>query len=199
VPPKLLTAHDACYLLLNNDCCLGCLQWVEPAVHACISEAAFASRKREAGSGVFYLLFLLAYAFTVPITFLTRVTRRSGCTLQCLGGHHGRRAAQSICWFRKALHTVHTPGAQSMTGGPAMTVMASLAGPLAHVAEHQEVWAGPSWSSYQQCIEGAQLAFTWCPGSVFFLLVTRGGVTLLAGHTHQPDESDCGGLQHCCH
>jgi hypothetical protein len=30
-------------------------------------------------------------------------------------------------------------------------------------------------------------------------LVTRGGVTLLAGHTHQPDESDCGGLQHCCH
>jgi hypothetical protein len=32
-----------------------------------------------------------------------------------------------------------------------------------------------------------------------FLLVTRGGVTLLAGHTHQPDESDCGGLQHCCH
>jgi hypothetical protein len=35
--------------------------------------------------------------------------------------------------------------------------------------------------------------------SCFFLLVTRGGVTLLAGHTHQPDESDCGGLQHCCH
>jgi hypothetical protein len=34
---------------------------------------------------------------------------------------------------------------------------------------------------------------------MFFLLVTRGGVTLLAGHTHQPDESDCGGLQHCCH
>jgi hypothetical protein len=33
----------------------------------------------------------------------------------------------------------------------------------------------------------------------FFLLVTKGGVTLLAGHTHQPDESDCGGLQHCCH
>jgi hypothetical protein len=30
-------------------------------------------------------------------------------------------------------------------------------------------------------------------------LVTRGGVTLLAGHTHQPDESDCGGLQHYCH
>jgi hypothetical protein len=36
-------------------------------------------------------------------------------------------------------------------------------------------------------------------GAVLFLLVTRGGVTLLAGHTHQPDESDCGGLQHCCH
>jgi hypothetical protein len=31
------------------------------------------------------------------------------------------------------------------------------------------------------------------------LLVTRGGVTLPAGHTHQPDESDCRGLQHCCH
>jgi hypothetical protein len=31
----------------------------------------FASRKREAGRGVFYLLFLLAYAFTVPITSLT--------------------------------------------------------------------------------------------------------------------------------
>jgi hypothetical protein len=45
---------------LNYDYCLGCLQWVEPAVHACISEAAFASRKREAGRGVFYLLFLLA-------------------------------------------------------------------------------------------------------------------------------------------
>jgi hypothetical protein len=40
-------------------------------VHACISEAAFAPRTREAGRGVFYLLFLLAYAFTVPITFLT--------------------------------------------------------------------------------------------------------------------------------
>jgi hypothetical protein len=53
VPPKLLTAHDACYLLLNYDYCLGCLQWVEPAVHACISEAAFASRKSEAGRGVF--------------------------------------------------------------------------------------------------------------------------------------------------
>jgi hypothetical protein len=36
-------------------------------------------------------------------------------------------------------------------------------------------------------------------GVILFLLVTRGGVTLLAGHTHQPDESDCGGLQHCCH
>jgi hypothetical protein len=47
------------------------MQWVEPAVHACISVAAFASRKREAGRGVFYLLLLLAYAFTVPITFLT--------------------------------------------------------------------------------------------------------------------------------
>jgi hypothetical protein len=45
---------------LNYDYCLGCLQWVEPAVHACISEAAFASRKREAGRGVFYLLFFLA-------------------------------------------------------------------------------------------------------------------------------------------
>jgi hypothetical protein len=75
VPPKLLTAHDACYLLLNYDYCLGCLQWVEPAVHACISEAAFASRKWEAGRGVLYLLFLLAYAFTVPITFLTTGTR----------------------------------------------------------------------------------------------------------------------------
>jgi hypothetical protein len=53
--------------------CLGCLQWVEPAVHACISEAAFASRKWEARRGVFCLLFLLAYAyaFTAPITFLT--------------------------------------------------------------------------------------------------------------------------------
>jgi hypothetical protein len=47
------------------------IKWVEPAVHACISEAAFASRKWEAGRGVFYLLFLPAYAFTVPITFLT--------------------------------------------------------------------------------------------------------------------------------
>jgi hypothetical protein len=27
---------------------ISCLQWVEPAVHACIIEAAFASRKREA-------------------------------------------------------------------------------------------------------------------------------------------------------
>jgi hypothetical protein len=32
----------------------------------------------------------------------------------------------------------------------------------------------------------------------WFFLVARGGVTLLAGHTHQPDESVCGG-QHCCH
>jgi hypothetical protein len=35
-----------------------------------------------------------------------------------------------------------------------------------------------------------------------FCLVTRGSVTLLAGHTHQPawyGESDCGGLQQCCH
>jgi hypothetical protein len=40
-------------------------------LNACISEASFASRKREAGRGVFYLLFLLAYAFRVPITFLT--------------------------------------------------------------------------------------------------------------------------------
>jgi hypothetical protein len=35
------------------------------------TQATFASRKREAGRGVFNLLFLLAYAFTVPITFLT--------------------------------------------------------------------------------------------------------------------------------
>jgi TctA family transporter len=35
--------------------------------------------------------------------------------------------------------------------------------------------------------------------STYFFLVTRGSVTLLAGHTHQPDESDCGGLQQCCH
>jgi hypothetical protein len=41
----------------------------------------------------------------------------------------------------------------------------SLPAWAAHL-EHQEVWAGPSWSSYQQCIEGAQLAFTWCPGYV---------------------------------
>jgi hypothetical protein len=59
-PPKLLTAHDACYILLNYDYCLGCLQRVEPAVHACIGEATFVSRKREARRGVFYLLFLLA-------------------------------------------------------------------------------------------------------------------------------------------
>jgi hypothetical protein len=77
VPPKLLTAHDACYLLLNYDYCLGCLQWVEPAVHACISEAAFASRKMEAGRGLFYLFFLLAYAFAVPITFLTPLSRET--------------------------------------------------------------------------------------------------------------------------
>jgi hypothetical protein len=34
----------------------------------------------------------------------------------------------------------------------------------------REVWVGTSWSSYQHCIEGAQLAFTWlskaCSGSV---------------------------------
>jgi hypothetical protein len=89
VPPKLLTAHDACYLLLNYDYCLGCLQWVEPAVHARISEAAFASRKWEAGRGVFYLLFLLAYVFTVPITFLTQPYLGPYLTLPYLGGDLG--------------------------------------------------------------------------------------------------------------
>jgi hypothetical protein len=39
-------------------------------------------------------------------------------------------------------------------------------------SEHQEVWAGPSWSSYQQCIEGAQLALTWCPGSIQSVSIT---------------------------
>jgi hypothetical protein len=33
--------------------------------------AAFPSRKREAGRGVFYLVFLLACAFQVPVTLLT--------------------------------------------------------------------------------------------------------------------------------
>jgi hypothetical protein len=28
--------------------------------------------------------------------------------------------------------------------------------------ERQEDWAGPYWSNYQHCLEGAQLAFTWC-------------------------------------
>jgi hypothetical protein len=40
VPLKPFTVHDACYLLLNYDYCSGRLQWVEPAVHACISEAS---------------------------------------------------------------------------------------------------------------------------------------------------------------
>jgi hypothetical protein len=48
-------------------------------------------------------------------------------------------------------------------------------------------------------IQGTVTAPLCQAGKLLFLLVTRGGVTLLAGHTHQPDESDCGGLQHCCH
>jgi hypothetical protein len=76
VPPKLLTAHDACYLLLNSvsDYCLGCLQRVEPAVHACISEAAFASRKREAGRGVIPA-FLACIRLYSTDHILNRVTR----------------------------------------------------------------------------------------------------------------------------
>jgi hypothetical protein len=43
------------------------------------------------------------------------------------------------------------------------------AGRLAYMdshSEHQEVSAGPSWSSI--AFEGAQLAFTWTPGSIYF-------------------------------
>jgi hypothetical protein len=36
-------------------------------------------------------------------------------------------------------------------------------------------------------------------GAFIFCWLQGEATTLLAGHTHQPDESDCGGLQHCCH
>jgi hypothetical protein len=53
-----------------------------------------------------------------------------------------------------------------------------------------------SCGKQQQRLDCVALHLSCCH---LFFLVTRGGVTLLAGHTHQPDESECGGLQHCCH
>jgi hypothetical protein len=48
-----------------------------------------------------------------------------------------------------------------------------------------------SWPPGYPALQGG------CENSSFFCY--KGRLTLLAGHTHQPDESDCGGLQHCCH
>jgi hypothetical protein len=57
---------------MHDGACLLATLRGNSAQGPCISEAAFASRIREVGRGVFHLLFLLAYACTVPTTFSTR-------------------------------------------------------------------------------------------------------------------------------
>jgi hypothetical protein len=57
---------------------------------------------------------------------------RTNCTACCAL----RSCITTFCWaLLSAKHTAHS--------------------------ERQEVWAGPSWSSCQQCIPGVQLSFTW--------------------------------------
>jgi hypothetical protein len=45
--------------------------WSQLCMHASARQHLHHVKGRQEGGGVFYLLFLLAYAFTVPITFLT--------------------------------------------------------------------------------------------------------------------------------
>jgi hypothetical protein len=53
--------------------------------HSMHQRGSICITKREAGRGVFYLLFLLAYALTVPITFLTQhVHQHSGAAQHSL-------------------------------------------------------------------------------------------------------------------
>jgi hypothetical protein len=84
-------------------------------VHACISEAAFASRKREAGRGVFYLLFLLAYAFTVPITFLTASSSLPYQAAQQLPGS-GTPLYNASCSKSDEVTDEHEPARQCCSG-----------------------------------------------------------------------------------
>jgi hypothetical protein len=51
---------------------------------------------------VFYLLFLLAYAFTVPITFLTRVLSEVCCSCSCC-------STFLLNHYPRALHTARSP------------------------------------------------------------------------------------------